>query len=427
MKIQDLILSFFEKANRGCLRLQLPSGETHVYGGAEDQEPVDLVVHDANFFQRVALKGDIGLGESYIEGEWDSPNPAAMLGWFIKNKDVLMSDRFEWAMPMISRLASLQERFLHRKNSNTKTGSKRNIEAHYDLGNDFYELFLDASMTYSSAYFRTGEETLEEAQHEKYDRICRKLSLEPRDSVLEIGCGWGGFAVYAAENYGCSVTGITLSPSQYDYAVERARRAGLADKVHIKQIDYRDMQGQFDKVASIEMIEAVGHEHLPSYFSSIDQLLKPDGLSCIQIIMSADHRYKGYCKTSDFIRKHIFPGSHLPSVGSLFEAKQNANLNLYHMETFGLHYARTLELWRDRFEESWPHIEALGFPEPFHRKWRLYFDYCIAGFRERHINLAQVVFGRMNCESYRFEQSEFSDTSGLGQRYGSQLLEGANH
>ncbi|MDQ8198572.1 cyclopropane-fatty-acyl-phospholipid synthase [Pelagicoccus enzymogenes] len=411
MKIQDLILSFFEKANRGCLRLRLPDGHTHVYGCAEDQEPVELVVNDSNFFKRVALKGDIGLGESYIDGEWDSPDPAALLAWFIKNKDVLMSDRFEWAMPLISRLASLQERILHRRNSNTKSGSKRNIEAHYDLGNDFYEQFLDSSMTYSSAYFRKPDDTLLEAQHEKYDRICRKLDLGPSDNVLEIGCGWGGFAVYAAENYGCSVTGITLSPSQYDYAVERIKRAGLSGKVEIVQIDYRDMIGQFDKIVSIEMIEAVGHEHLPSYFSAIDRLLKPDGLSCIQIIMSSDHRYETYCKTSDYIRKHIFPGSHLPSISSLFQAKDKANLNTYHLETFGLHYARTLELWRDRFEANWGRIKELGFPETFHRKWRLYFDYCIAGFKERHINLAQVVFGRMNCESYRFEEAAFDRDS----------------
>ncbi|MDQ8179529.1 cyclopropane-fatty-acyl-phospholipid synthase family protein [Pelagicoccus sp. SDUM812005] len=426
MKIQDLILSFFEKAHRGCLRLTLPDGQVNVYGEVKDSPPVDLTVNDPNFFRRVALKGDIGLGESYIEGEWDSSAPAALLGWFIKNKDALMSDRFEWAMPMISRLAAWQERFLHRKNANTKAGSKRNIEAHYDLGNDFYELFLDESMTYSSAYFRNPTDSLQQAQLEKYDRICRKLDLGPADRVLEIGCGWGGFAVYAAENYGCSVTGITLSPSQYDYAVARVQKAGLSHKVEIQQIDYRDMRGQFDKLVSIEMIEAVGHEHLPSYFAAIDRLLKPDGLSCIQIIMSADHRYKSYRKTSDYIRKHIFPGSHLPSIGALFEAKERADLNLYHMESFGLHYARTLELWRDRFEKSWPQIKSLGFPETFHRKWRLYFDYCIAGFKERHINLAQVVFGRLNCESYRFEQSDFADRAESTLRFDESLLETAS-
>ncbi len=408
MKIQNIILSFFEKTTRGCMRLQLPDGTTHVYGSVEDFEPVQLIVNDLRFFKRIALKGDIGLGESYIDGDWDSPDPAALLSWFLKNKDVLMSDKFEWAMPTLSRLASLQERFLHRKNSNTKTGSKRNIEAHYDLGNDFYELFLDESMTYSSAFFRDPDDSLTTAQHEKYDRICRKLNLKPSDSVVEIGCGWGGFAVYAAENYGCSVTGITLSPSQFDYAKKRVKNAQLQDKIDIQLIDYRDLVGQFDKLVSIEMIEAVGHEHLPSYFAAIDRLLKPDGLSCIQIIMSADHRYKTYCKTSDFIRKHIFPGSHLPAISALFDAKDEANLNTYHMETFGLHYARTLELWREAFERNWPAIKALGFPETFHRKWRMYFDYCIAGFKERHINLAQVVFGRMNCESYDFENSEFS-------------------
>lgn len=408
MNIKDLIISFFEKTNHGCLRLELPDNSTTVFGVAEDSMPVDLKVHDERFFKRVALKGDIGLGESYIDGDWDSSDPAALLGWFLKNKEVLMSDRFEWAMPMISRLASLQERIGHLRNSNTRTGSKRNIEAHYDLGNDFYELFLDSSMTYSSAFFRSEEDSLTEAQHEKYDRICRKLNLMPGDSVLEIGCGWGGFAVYAAKNYGCTVTGITLSPSQYDYTLKRVADNGLEDQINIKLIDYRDMIGTFDKVVSIEMIEAVGHEHLNSYFAAIDRLLKPDGLSCIQIIMSADQRYKTYCKTSDFIRKHIFPGSHLPAISSLFDAKGKTDLNLYHMESFGLHYAKTLELWREQFEANWSRIKELGFPEEFRRKWRMYFDYCIAGFKERHINVAQVVFGRMNCETYTFETSTFS-------------------
>ncbi|EDY80973.1 Cyclopropane-fatty-acyl-phospholipid synthase family [Verrucomicrobiia bacterium DG1235] len=405
MKLQDIILNFFEKTKTGCLRLTLPDGTTRTYGGVFDCEPAELHVKDPAFFRRIALRGDIGLGESYLRGEWDSPNPADLLSWFLKNRDVLMSDRFDWAMPWLSRIASLQERFLHRRNANTKTGSQKNIEAHYDLGNDFYSLFLDPSMTYSSAFFRKEDDSLTEAQIEKYDRICRKLCITKSDTILEIGCGWAGFAVYAARTYGCSVTGITLSPSQHDYALERVKQEELEHLVQIKQIDYRDMTGQFDKVVSIEMIEAVGHENLPAYFSCIDRLLKKDGLSCIQIIMTADHRYQKYRRESDFIRKFIFPGSHLPSISSVFEAKGSADLNLYHFETFGLHYASTLELWRDRFEQNWKDIAKLGFDETFHRKWRLYFDYCIAGFRERHINLGQIVLGRLNSQSYDFELS----------------------
>lgn len=406
MKIQDLIFSFFQKTQRGRLVVTLPDGSRREFGVADENPPVDLIIHNEAFFRRIALKNDIGLGESFIDGDWTSTNSARLLGWFIQNKDTLMSERFDWAMPALSRLASLHERLLHRRNANTKTGSKRNIEAHYDLGNDFYELFLDSTMTYSSAYFSRKDMSLAEAQTEKYDRICRKLRIQPSDTVLEIGCGWGGFACHAAENYGCHVTGITLSPSQFDYASARVKRGGLGAKVAIEQIDYRDVAGQFDKVVSIEMIEAVGHDHLPTYLSAIDRLLKPDGLSCIQIIMSADHRYEKYCKSSDFIRKHIFPGSHLPSISSLFEAKGNADLNAYHLETFGLHYAKTLELWKKAFERNWPRIKELGFTERFRLKWNLYFDYCIAGFRERHINLAQVVFGRMNCRSYAFETEE---------------------
>lgn len=406
MKIRDIILTFFEKTQQGQLELTLPDQSTLTFGVDDGTPPVDLTVSDESFFSKIALRGDIGLGESYMDGDWQSRNPARLLGWFIRNKDVLMNDRFEWAMPFFSRLHALQERFLHKRNANTKSGSRRNIEAHYDLGNDFYELFLDKTMTYSSAFFAEGDMSLEEAQTEKYDRICRKLRLQPSDTVLEVGCGWGGFACYAAKNYGCKITGITLSPSQFDYANARVTRSGLRHRVSIQQIDYRDVQGQFDKIVSIEMIEAVGHENLPTYLSAFDRLLKPDGLSCIQIIMTADHRYEKYRKTSDFIRKHIFPGSHLPSIKSLFDSKGSADLNPYHFETFGLHYAKTLELWKQRFEANWPQIKALGFNERFRRKWNLYFDYCIAGFRERHINLGQIVFGRMNCRSYSFETQE---------------------
>lgn len=406
MKIRDIILTFFEKTQQGQLELTLPDQSTLTFGVDDGTPPVDLTVSDESFFSKIALRGDIGLGESYMDGDWQSRNPARLLGWFIRNKDVLMNDRFEWAMPFFSRLHALQERFLHKRNANTKSGSRRNIEAHYDLGNDFYELFLDKTMTYSSAFFAEGDMSLEEAQTEKYDRICRKLRLQPSDTVLEVGCGWGGFACYAAKNYGCKITGITLSPSQFDYATARVTRSGLRHRVSIQQIDYRDVQGQFDKIVSIEMIEAVGHENLPTYLSAFDRLLKPDGLSCIQIIMTADHRYEKYRKTSDFIRKHIFPGSHLPSIKSLFDSKGSADLNPYHFETFGLHYAKTLELWKQRFEANWPQIKALGFNERFRRKWNLYFDYCIAGFRERHINLGQIVFGRMNCRSYSFETQE---------------------
>lgn len=406
MKIKDIIFTFFEKTQQGQLELTLPDRSTLTFGVDDGTPPVDLTVNDDSFFSKVALRGDIGLGESYMDGDWQSRNPARLLGWFIRNKDVLMNDRFEWAMPLLSRLHALQERLLHKRNANTKTGSQRNIEAHYDLGNDFYELFLDKTMTYSSAFFAEDDMSLEEAQTEKYDRICRKLRIQPTDTILEIGCGWGGFACFAARNYGCKVTGITLSPSQFDYATARVARSGLQHLVSIQQIDYRDVQGQFDKIVSIEMIEAVGHENLPTYLAAFDRLLKPDGLSCIQIIMTADHRYEKYRKTSDFIRKHIFPGSHLPSIKSLFDSKGEADLNPYHFETFGLHYAKTLEIWKRRFEANWPQIKALGFSERFRRKWNLYFDYCIAGFRERHINLGQIVFGRMNCRSYSFETQE---------------------
>jgi len=406
VNIQKIILNFFDQAQQGSLRLVLPDGSRKVYGDTQAAIPAELTIHHSAFFRKVALRSDIGLGQSYIDGDWDSRDPSALLRWFIQNRRVFDSSRFRWAMPLISKLAAVGEFLEHRRNANTKAGSQRNIEAHYDLGNDFYSLFLDPSMTYSAAYFNSPEIELEEAQAEKYERICRKLNFKEEDRVLEIGCGWGGFAAYAARHYGCHVTGITLSPSQFDYAEARIAREGLQDKVALKQLDYRDLDGQFDKIVSIEMIEAVGHENLPAYFGSIDRLLAPSGLSCIQIIMTADNRYESYRKSSDFIRKFIFPGSHLPSISSVFEAKGRADMSLYHFESFGLHYARTLELWRERFEENWPKIRSLGFKETFRRKWRLYFDYCIAGFRERHINVGQIVLGRMNSSEYAFEAFE---------------------
>ena len=409
MNARKLILRLFENCQLGRLTLRLPGGESATFGNQVGGVEAQVEIHDDAFFQRLLRGGEIGLGEAYIDGLWTSPDPTYFIRWLIQNRETLTSSKYSWLLPLLNRLGATIEWIRHRRNANTLDGSRRNIEAHYDLGNDFYSLFLDESMTYSSAFFSEREQSLQHAQHEKYERICRKLNLQPSDHLLEIGCGWGGFATYAAKRYGCRITGITISPSQLEYAQERVEREGLQDRVTLRLQDYRLLQGSFNKIASIEMIEAVGHEYLPSYFAAIDRLLAPKGLSCIQIITSADQRYRRYLKESDFIRKHIFPGSNLPSIATLFNAKGDADLNLYHMETFGIHYAETLRLWRQRFLRQWPAMAKLGFDEAFRRKWELYFCYCEAGFDERHINVAQVVFGRANISTYNYELSQNSD------------------
>ncbi len=406
MNARNIVFKLFDACPHGELALTTPEGEHRRFGSACDGPHAEIRIHHDAFFPRLMLGGEIALGEAYIDAQWDSPDPTALIRWLIRNREILTSSRFSWALPLARRAVAIGEWIRHRRNANTLEGSRRNIEAHYDLGNDFYSLFLDESMTYSSAFFTAEEQTLQHAQHAKYERICRKLDLQPNDRVLEIGCGWGGFAAYAARNYGCRLTGVTISPSQLEYAQNRMQQNGLSDRVELRLQDYRQLRGQFDKIASIEMIEAVGHEYLPSYFASIDRLLAPEGLACIQIITSADHRYRSYRKDSDFIRKHIFPGSNLPSLASLYAAKGEADLNQYHMESFGLHYAATLRAWRERFLRQWPAMARLGFDEAFRRKWELYFCYCEAGFEERHINVAQVVFGRMNSRAYTFEQAD---------------------
>jgi cyclopropane-fatty-acyl-phospholipid synthase len=279
----------------------------------------------------------------------------------------------------------------------------------------FYEKFLDESMAYSSAFFLHDDMSLGDAQTEKMDRICRKLSLQPEDHVLEIGCGWGSQAIHMARRYGCRVTAITLSPSQREYASRMVAEAGLSGRIHIHLTDYRHVRGKYDKIVSIEMLEAVGEKFLPRYFSECDRLLKPGGLMAVQSILGAERRYRHYRKNSDWIRKHIFPGSHLPTVSSLAKAKpDHLDLDLYHFESFGLHYARTLLLWLQRFQSEWPHIEALGFDALFSRKWSYYLAFCAAAFAERHINVAQFVWGRTNCRSYSFERGNGAHMAAAG-------------
>jgi cyclopropane-fatty-acyl-phospholipid synthase len=291
-----------------------------------------------------------------------------------------------------ARLMAPLRRGLHWLNRNTRAGSRRNIVSHYDLGNDFFALFLDESMTYSAAVFEHPGQSLRDAQVTKIDRICRKLALQPSDHLLEIGSGWGALAIHAAREYGCKVTTTTLSPAQHALALERIRTAGVADRVEILLTDYRDLHGQYDKLVSIEMIEAVGHQFYDTYFRQVGRLLKPDGMALIQAITIADQRFEAARRSVDFIQRHIFPGSTIPSVTAMTQSFTRASdLRLFHLEDIGPHYATTLRLWGEQFNTQRQRIRALGYPEWFCRLWDFYFSYCEGGFAERVLGNAQML------------------------------------
>ncbi len=406
---QSVFIKNIHKARHGQIVLQLPDGTVQTCGSKDGNSPAALRVLDKRFFREVVHGGGIGLGESYQRGHWTSNDVTKVLRWLLVNSPQIAPKMSPFLAGIVKRANNLINAVHHLRNRNTIEGSRENIHAHYDLGNEFYKTFLDNSMTYSSGYFTSKEDTLEDAQFEKYDRLCRKLNLAPMNHVLEIGCGWGGFAIHAATHYGCCVTATTISQEQYIEARRRVRAAGLENRIHITMTDYRELEGKFDRIASVEMLEAVGKEYLGEYFERVEDLLETGGLAGIQVITCPNPLYEAYSKRVDWIQKHIFPGSHLPSTHALLErANINGNLETYHFESFGLHYARTLKQWRERFTEHWPEIEQQGFDEAFKRKWEYYFSYCEAGFEERHVNVCQLVFGRADETSYQYETSDQS-------------------
>ena len=345
-----------------------------------------IEVHSPAFYSDIAFGGSIGAGESFIHGHWDCSDPVALGRILLRNRDVL--DSMEGGAAMISR--PLQKVF-HWLNRNTRSGSRRNIAAHYDIGNDFYALWLDPEMMYSSAWYAGPEATLAEAAVAKLDRICRKLELTSEDHVVEIGTGWGGFAIHAATHYGCRVTTTTISSQQHDYAQARIDAAGLSERITLLQEDYRDLDGQFDKLVSIEMIEAVGHEYLDTFFRKCATLLKPDGQMLIQAITIADQRYEQAKNRVDYIKRYIFPGGFLPSVTAMTSAMtRETDLRALHIEDIGLHYARTLRDWRERFFARIDEVRQLGYTEDFIRMWDFYLTYCEAAFLERVIGDVQL-------------------------------------
>jgi cyclopropane-fatty-acyl-phospholipid synthase len=344
-------------------------------------------VHDARFYSELAFGGSIGAGEAYMQGYWSVDDLTALMRILLQNRDVL--DGMEQGL---ARLVAPLQKVLHWTSRNTRDGSRRNIQAHYDLGNDFFQLFLDPTMMYSSAVFEQADMTLEQASIAKLDRICRKLDLKPGERVMEIGTGWGGFAMHAARHYGCYVTTTTISRQQHEFARSRIAAAGLTGQIELLLTDYRDLTGQYDKLVSIEMIEAVGHQYYDAYFQKCSELLKPEGAMLLQAITIADQRYEAAKRSVDFIQRYIFPGSCIPSVTAINQALTRVtDMRLYHLEDIGPHYATTLRRWRKRFEANLDAVRVLGYPETFIRMWMFYLCYCEGGFIERVIGDVQML------------------------------------
>ncbi|WP_068829817.1 SAM-dependent methyltransferase [Pseudomonas sp. BMS12] len=365
-------------------------GERQTFGQSGAHLQAEIQVLDGAVWAMVAGNGSIGAGEAYIHGYWSTPDLTAVVRIFVANLDVL--DGMERGLALLGR-PLLQG--LHWLNRNTRQGSRKNIAAHYDLGNELFEQFLDPTMMYSAAMFDTAHDSLEQAQLNKLERICQKLDLKPDDHLLEIGTGWGSMAIYAASHYGCRVTTTTLSRQQYEYAQRRIEEQGLQQRITLLLEDYRDLQGQYDKLVSIEMIEAVGHRFLPTYFKQCARLLKDDGLMLLQAITIRDQRYEQARKSVDFIQRYIFPGGALPSVSRMLDViSRDTDLNLHHMEDFGLHYARTLRLWHDNLRHARHRLEQLGYDDYFYRLWEFYLCYCEGGFLERTIGTAQLLLAK---------------------------------
>ena len=367
-------------------------GELETFGQQTDAFPdtTMLRVHNPRFYSDIAFGGAIGAGEAYINGYWSSDDLTTLLRILLQNRDVL--EKMDKGAAVLSRPL---QKVLHALNRNTRKGSRKNIAAHYDLGNDFYQLWLDPTMMYSCAYFETPATGLAEASVAKLDRICKKLDLSPGDRVMEIGTGWGGFAIYAASQYGCHVTTTTISREQHDYARQAIAAAGLDDRITLLFKDYRDLEGRFDKLVSIEMIEAVGHEYHETFFKKCCELLKPDGQMLLQAITIADQRYETYKTGVDFIKRYIFPGGCLTSVTDMSRTvTEHTDMRMLHLEDIGPHYATTLRHWHDRFMARLDEVRELGYSESFIRMWQFYLVYCESAFIERAIGDVQMLLMR---------------------------------
>ena len=383
-----LVFSLFGHIRTGCLTMILPDGSAKYFGPAGSSLQARIMVHDYRFFKDAVLGGDVGLGEAYMKGYWDTEDIPSLFCFLIKNRRALANGNMKTAW-----LARQKDKILHVVRANTLFGSRRNISQHYDLSNEFFQTFLDPTMLYSCGLYASDKDTCEDAQHHKMMRIIEKAHIKATDHVLEIGCGWGGFALEAVKHTGCHVTGITVSEEQFQLAKERVKKEGLQEKITILFQDYRHVKGMFDKIVSIEMLEAVGHKYLGTFFAACDRLLKPAGKLVIQVITVPDQTYNDYRRKTDWIQKYIFPGGHLPSVTAMAQVvTRHTGLLMENLDDIGTHYARTLKDWRLSFLRNLDKINALGFDEVFRRKWIYYLAMCEAGFREQAIGDIQVVF-----------------------------------
>ncbi|HVU17004.1 MAG TPA: cyclopropane-fatty-acyl-phospholipid synthase family protein [Candidatus Didemnitutus sp.] len=404
---ERLVLGSFAESQLGRLRVELSDGSAREFGtargparefapGVADQAVI-RVRRDA-FFRKCLLHGDIGFAESYLDGDWDTPDLTAVIGWFVANVDTAPTlSGSHRARSFVLNLLRFVNRLGHLRRDNTRARAGRNIRDHYDLSNDFFALWLDPSLMYSSARWDRPDLTLAQAQAAKNEALCRLLRLTPDDHVLEIGTGWGGWSLQAARDHGCRVTTLTISERQAELARSRVAAAGLSDRIEVRLQDYRDVRESFDKIVSIEMLEAVGHRHLPAFAAACGRALKREGLLALQFITCPDHRYSQFRSGVDFIQKHIFPGSLLLSANRLNSLlARRGGFVLHRLEDLGRDYARTLRLWREEFNRRLDGVRALGFDDRFIRKWHYYLSYCEAAFALRNISVVQTLHTRPN-------------------------------
>lgn len=384
----------FKKMKHGYIVIN-DGDETFSFGHNTSNIKINVNIHSQEFYVLVGSGGVMGVAEAYILGYWDANDMVQLLQIVLKNRTKLLS-----LDSGFTRLLKPINKLIHRTRQNTLIGSKENILAHYDLSNDFYKLWLDPTMTYSCAFFKNNSATLEEASVEKLDRICRKLKLKDSDIVLEIGTGWGSFSIHAAKNYGCKIITTTISDAQFDYTQKLIKKEGLEAQITLLKKDYRELEGRFDKIVSIEMIEAVGHEYIPKFFTKVSSLLKPDGLMALQGITYNDHNFDVYKYSVDFIKKYIFPGSCLISIAQITGViKSQTDLAIVDMEDITQHYAETLSRWRINFLNVLPKVKELGFSQAFINMWEFYFVFCEAGFLERNIGDVQLVFAKSEARN----------------------------
>jgi cyclopropane-fatty-acyl-phospholipid synthase len=396
---RKLFLSTLEGLRAGALELILPD-QTRMFGEDSAELRATMVVERDRFFARSLMGGETGIGEAYMDGDWSSPDLVAVMRLAVRNLS-----RLEARNTAFSAVSRFADRTRQRLKENTISGSSRNIHAHYDLSNDFFRLFLDRSMLYSCGWYESPMDSLETAQVQKLDRVCRKLDLQPHDRVLEIGTGWGAFALHAARNYGCRVTTTTISRQQYEYAQRLFHAEDHDGRIELLLQDYRLLSGKFDKIVSIEMFEAVGFEHYDDFFQVCDRLLEPDGSMLLQTITISDQRFARYRKKSDWMQKYIFPGGQLASLrGILDSLARVTDLSLFHAEDMGAHYARTLAAWRERFLESLDQVRALGFDDRFIRMWDYYLGFCEAAFLERHTSDLQLLLTKNHSARPLFQE-----------------------